>query len=283
MRLTIIALLAIAGSAYAETPTDRAKALVTSQLAAVTKNDDKAFQATFTADAHLDSYWNNGPLSTAPSGYVRDPFMNGSPHSEFKKIKLDKIVAGGDANVVWLTADVSTTFAEHEPEQDNNRSNRVEKKRLTELIVLDGSTWKAVAATLTVPEATHGSTSADHSTLKDATKPGPLAPLAASPTELIKKLSSDKNVFVLGTDTAERAIGPAAAKKLLGKWTKLKMTIDEKSVREVETKTYGFAEVTVTYSTTKKDETLYYDMTALILAVPNGSDWSVVGIHYRAN
>lgn len=290
MRITACVLLCIATSAYAETPTDRAKAFVTSQLAAVTKGDTKAFQAMFGADAYVESYSPNEPLSKHELYDLADPFMSGSPHNEFKKIKLEKLVAGGDANVVWFTGDISTTYAEHEPEQDDNRSNAVAKTRFTELIVLDGSTWKAVAASLVSPRETSRSIHPEHSMLKDATAPGPLAPLAASPADLIKKLSTDKNVFVLGTDKNERAIGPAAAKKLLGRWAKLKMTFDEKSIREVETKTYAFAEVSVTYTTSettkltvapwKKTETIYHPMTALIIAVPKGDDWSVVGIHY---
>ena len=284
MRVAVVAFLCISTAAFAETPQERAKAFVQSQLNAMIKNDADAFKATFSPDAVLLLSGAYEPVATRENLEFQAELMSGSPHDAFKKAKLDKIVAGGDANVIWLTAEIVTTYDSYE-EESPPRKNQTSRTRLTEFLVADGTAWKAVAASMARPRSSSGMPEdPSHTVIESATKPGPLAPLVANPTELIKKLSSDKNTFVLGTDTNERAVGPAAAKKLLGQWKKLALKIDEKSVREIATKTYAFAQVSVTYTTVKKPGgkpvTIYNDMTAIIMAVPNGSDWSVVGVHY---
>ncbi|HUS30520.1 MAG TPA: hypothetical protein VMZ53_18550 [Kofleriaceae bacterium] len=287
MRLALLAILCLTTTAFAETPQERAKAFVTTQLNAIVKNDADAFKATFSADAVLLASGAYEPIATRENLEFQQMLMSGSPHDVFKKAKLDKIVAGGDANVIWLTAELATTYDAYD-EETPPKKNQTARTRLTELLVADGTTWKAVAASLAQPRSSSGTPEdPSHTMVESATKPGPLAPLVANPTELIKKLSADKNVFVLGTDKNERAVGQTAAKKLLTGWSKLKLTIDEKSVREVATKTYAFAQVSVTYTTPKKVSgkavTLYHPMTAIIMAVPSGSDWSVVGVNYIAD
>ena len=280
MRFAIVATLCISTAAFAETPADQAKAFVTKQLELITKNDDKGFKATFSDDAVVLGYVPDQAVKSQDI-HVREVVTSGSPHDVFKKIKLEKIVAaGGDANVLWLTAEIATTFDSYD-EGAPAKKGRVQRMRLTEVLVPDGSSWKVVAGALTPIRTPAQSLDATVSAMDGTTKPGPLAPLAASPSELIKKLSTDKNTFVLGTDKNERAVGPAAAKKLLGQWSKLKLEIDEKSVREVSTKSHAFAQVNVAYAVSKpKKETVYHQMRALIIAMPNGSDWSVVGVHY---
>src|SRR5439155_10603950 len=51
------------------------------------------------------------------------------------------------------------------------------------------------------------------------------AKLIVEPGTAAASLFADSNVIILGTETAERAVGSAAAKKMLTKWKKLKLAL----------------------------------------------------------
>jgi hypothetical protein len=88
-------------------------------------------------------------------------------------------------------------------------------------------------------------------------------------------------VIVLGTETAERAVGAAAAKKLLGGWKKLTFELDGKST-EVRAKTHGYAAATVRWVRKGKPPIA---MRATVFAVPGPTEgtWKVVAVHYSVS
>ena len=146
--------------------------------------------------------------------------------------------------------------------------------RVTQLAVHDDKGWRVVASLIGIQGgAISGGSPGD---VGGASAPGPLAPLLASPKAIADALSNDPHTFVLGTEPAERAIGPAAAKKLLASWAKLSFVVDGK-VRELETASYGMVQAHVKWT---KGKTAHW-MDAMLVAVPgpNGT-WKVVGVHY---
>jgi hypothetical protein len=151
--------------------------------------------------------------------------------------------------------------------------------RIVEL--LDGSTGKIVTGSFAQP-APAAQLGATHGELPNPTAEGPLSKLLTAPVDLANALASDPNVFVLGTELAERATGPDAARKLLGHWNKLKLTIEEQDkVHEVHTAAWGFAMANVNLVKGSGDP---YRMTGLVIGVPTtgGAGWSVVAIVYDA-
>ena len=89
--------------------------------------------------------------------------------------------------------------------------------------------------------------------------------------------AADETCWRVGTDKAERGIGPAAAKKLLAGWSKLQFRLDGKP-REVDTKGWGFAQANITWVDGKKQKR----MRALIIGMPDNTGWRVQAVHYTS-
>lgn len=267
--LILLASTAGAGSA---TPDKIAEDVLDAQLPQVPRldsDDDAHRRARYTKDTVLLGS-RTEPVGEVAEGYVDLIPTIGSFQVDHSQIA--SLVAGGDKNVVWYTSDVSADYsggAEGTGEIHNSATNRI-----TQIAVPDGKGWKVVASLIGLEGgAMSGGTPGD---MGAATPAGPLTPLLASPTALAAALSADPHTFVLGTEKAERAIGPAAAKKLLMSWAKLSLVVDGK-VREVETKSYGFVQGHVKW--TKGKDTHWMD--AMLVAIPaRGGTWKVVGIHY---
>ena len=276
-------LVLLCGRAAAVKPAARARAFASAQLATVRADDTAAMVATFAPDAVLLGLGHSG-APAAKAADLRDALMNGSPHSTFKKATIRSIVAGGDDSQVWFTAEIDTVYDNFEPEGMGSGPNSHQASRLTELIVKDGDTWKAVAGVIDRPTATSGYYTPAPVEVANPTAAGPLAPLLASPAALIERLASAPGSFVLGTDRRERGIGRPAARKLLGRWTKLGLQLGG-AVREVQSSSYAFAQAGVSWTARSKydkDRTLTYTMTALVIAVPDGDGWRVVAVHYAS-
>ncbi len=75
-------------------------------------------------------------------------------------------------------------------------------------------------------------------------------------------------MIVFGTEVRERAVGAAAAKKLLGGWKKLTFELDGKST-ELRTKTHGYAAATVNWVRKGKPPVA---MRATVFAVPGATE-----------
>ena len=186
--------------------------------------------------------------------------------------RIASLVAGGDRSVVWYTSEVTVAYsgaAEGVGEVHGSATHRI-----TQLAVRDGNAWKVVASLIGL----EGGALSSHAPgdVAGATAVGPLTPLLASPRALASALASDPHTFVLGTEKAERAIGPKAAKKLLASWAKLSLAVDGR-VREVETASYGFVQAHVKWT---QGKTTHW-MDAMLVAVPApGGAWKVVGVQY---
>src|SRR5688572_3866962 len=267
--LLVVLVPAVAG---AETPAQRGKKLITDQIATLTKAKGK--MEDFIDPDALVLGMGTYQLKDSSSDLYQG-FAGGSPHSVIKKAQLKSIAAGGTDSAVWVTAEVTITTRGQEPGFKPMTST--ETFRVSELVVADGDKWKVVAAIFDSPQspsAHDGPVTA----LAGVTTPGALAKLASSVSSIEAALANDPGVFVVGTDKGERAIGPAAAKKLLKRWSKLTLEIDT-TVREVTTKTWGFVQANVTMVKGKQR----FPMKILLVAIPAADGaWTVGGVHYTS-
>jgi hypothetical protein len=269
MRIAIASLL-VATAAHAGNPDDNARKVLDAQLSLLRHATDAQQRAMYDKDTVLLSDHGAATVGDTPEDYVKLVQIFGSVQVD--DARIDTIAAGGGDGVVWF--DASVTLAMSGAAEGVGEFKNTGKARVSQLAVSAGSGWKVVASIFDWGgPPNHGAPQP----IGGATPAGQLAPLLASPKALADALATDPHVFVVGTEKSERAIGPAAAKKLLASWSQLKLSV-EGPVREVETKTYGFAQAHVKW--TKGKDT--YWMHALIIAVPAASGWRVVGVHYAA-
>ncbi len=271
----VVILVSIAATASADPtqkPADAARQLLETQLAALVKHDAAALKATFDEDAVVLGVFGDEPFKDA--GDIQFAIA-GSPSFTVEKTKIVSLVAGGDDAALWFSADVSIIIQGQE--HGARWSHKTAEFRFTELAVPGphGST-KTIAAVIDRPLDKLAPRAASSGQIPSPTSAGPLAALLASATALDAALAKDPAVVVLGTEKAERAVGPAAAHKLLTSWSKLKLTLDGKP-RELATKRCGFAQGKVSF-TVGKDT---YRMRGMVLGLPTAEGgWKVVAVHY---
>lgn len=269
----LIAILVVVGVAHAETPAQRAKKFVDTQLATLADGSTRKMEELFDPEALVMGIHVNGQLKDYASDLYQ-AFAGGSPHVQIKKTKVKSLVAGGNDAATWFTAEVLITAGG--PEPGFGYSSGTTTLRVTQLIVPQGGTWKVVAATIDRPGKPNDYTS-PRNPVAGATTAGPLASLT-SVAAIEAALAKDSGVFVIGTDKRERAIGPAKAKKLLRSWGKLTLERDAE-VREVTTKTYGFLQSHVYL--VKGKQRFAMGMLLIALPAPDGT-WQVAGVHYTS-
>lgn len=256
------------------TPEKRARALVEKQLKAL-PDGNAALVADFTKDAVVMMPY-IGSRVDDPDLELATAIAGMHPHAEMKGAKLAKLVAGGNASMVWLAAELEITVLSAEPGE--TPSTDVRTVRAVELLDA-ASDWKIVAASF-VEVRGLSQRKSSLGPIPSPTDPGPLVPLLAAPDKLAAAFTGDPAVLY-GSDKAERAIGARAAKALLGKWAKLPLAIeDSDKVREVRTANWGYAMADVNIA---KAGGPPYRMSAFLIAVPgaNGA-WSVVAASYGA-
>ena len=262
----LLILVTLSTIAAAETPKERATAILKAQVAALVAGDDQAMIATFTPDAALEGFMMD---EAVPDLHAFDEVaLGGSPHNAITKHKLGPIAAGGNDQVVWYSADVTLTYSNQHPEERVRNATRV--VRITGLATA-ASNWKVVAAMMDNPTK-QISDATGTAVIRGATTEGPLTKLLASPSALVAALTPD--AVVVGTELRERGIGPAA-KKLVKGWSKLAFSVGGPP-REVTTKDYAFTQTAIDW---KKGDRLYrFD--ALAFALPVDGAWKVVAVHY---
>jgi len=255
-------------------PEKRARALVEKQLKAL-PDGNAALVADFTKDAVVMlSYI--GSRVDDPDLELATAIAGMHPHAEMKGAKLASLIAGGNASMVWLAAELEITVLSAEP----GEAPSTDVRTVRALELLDAaSDWKIVAASFVEVRGLSQQRSS-LGPIPSATPAGPLVPLLATPDKLAAAFGGDPAVLY-GSDKAERAIGANAAKALLGKWRKLPLAIEENDkVREVRTTNWGYALADVNIA---KAGGPPYRMSAFLIAVPvaNGA-WSVVAASYGA-
>ena len=267
--------LAVAGIAHADpTPDSRGRAIVAAQLAAVQHwTDATPMIATFAPAAVI--LFPNGERTVEQANGIAESIAFLNPHSVVKTATFDHFTSGGNASVSWFTAELHFTVVSTEPQYKAIS----EQHTIRTIELLDGAAgWKvAVAAFANVAKLSPDG--ASH--IKDATPPGPLVDLLAAPEALAGAL--DAGAVVFGTDPGERGVG-ADAKALVGRWKKLKLSLDvAQKAREVHTATYGYGMTNVQMPAAKASD-YPLGMTAFVLALPGpGDTWSVIAASYGAN
>lgn len=273
--LSVIALVAGRAEA-APSPAERARAVVTAQLAALTDSDEAGLGATFAPDAVV--LWPRAEPTVAKSGLdaLDEDLVGGSPHLDITKGTIKKLSVGGTADAIVIVAELALTYDGAEPGFGRVKGTSV--IHAVELLVdTGGGAWKVVAASFEPVETTDWGSSDEPGGIPGASSAGPLTPMLAAPTTLAAALDPGAATTVFGTGKGERAIGPAKAKKLLAGWRKLELAIIG-APREVRTATYGFAQATVRYKR-KKGDPIYFR--ALLVAVPAADGaWRVVAAQY---
>jgi hypothetical protein len=255
------------------TPEERARTLLEKQLKAL-PSDNAALMATFVKDAVVMLPRVAAKLD--PELELGGQIAGMNPHATMKSAKLGQIVAGGNASMVWLAAELEIVVLSAEPgEKPSSATHAV---RAVEL--LDGAAdWKVAAASFTEVRPLE-QLRESLGPIPSPTPPGPLVKLLASADALASSLSSDP-VAVFGTAAAERGVGQSAAKTLLAKWRKLPFAIEEADkVREVRTAAWSYAMADVNIP---KPGGSPFRMSAFLVAIPgpNGA-WSVVAVNYGA-
>jgi hypothetical protein len=252
-------------------PEDRAKQLIGTQVAALSKSNDDLI-ATFDKAA---------VVLVPDAREVKDPHIGlsdainrTSPHESVGDIKVVKLAAGGNAGAMWLSAELDITQSGGEPgERAQTKTHRI---RVTELATAEAG-WRVVAAAFSQATKPMVQDSAPDP-IPGATDAGPLAPLLAAAAQLDGALSSDPSVAVFGTDKSEAAFGPGEAHKLFATWNKLQLTLEGKP-REVRGKTWGYVQANVDIATPKGSARI----AGFLIAVPDdGGKWSVVAAQYTA-
>ncbi len=191
--------------------------------------------------------------------------------ASFDPFEVGKPTTGTRGDVRWTTVDVKQPWAiigDCPPAL--KRCHRARTLRLSELTVAG----KVVA--MHVDDPVRGKAEATEvDPLAATSDAGPLTKLLIDPAAIAKTLHDDPSIVVLGTEVSERAVGPAAAKKLLGAWSKLTLAIEGKP-REVRSAAWGIAAANVTWTVKGKVTKLR----ATLYALQIDGAWKVVGVHY---
>lgn len=297
MRVVLILLLALTSVARAETPTERATALVTSQRALLDKGSAGAtslLQAMASDGIVVSAMSVETPkrllelraaksVNDGDETWARDSLsaLFWSPAPPIKattKSTVKNLVAGGRADVVWFTFDltVERVTLEAKPFKMNRTY------RITELVA-DRGGWKVVLFHLDTAQpdewdevTSHGGGPPTGEHFPDDEKDSTFSELATSPAKLAKALLVEPSTIVLGSSAGDRGVGPAAA-KLVGSWSKLKLT--EGASLQRTSKTWGFAVVRVDLDGKNEDQKMRLWASVIALPKPDGS-WQVVTLRY---
>lgn len=255
MRLLVAALIALPFVAAADVPG--------AQL-----SDDGPMRNHFEPDATviLPGSITNGTLPAAKL----DGFTN-LEYGTVDAFKAGKPTTGNKGGATWYLADIKQAWRVNvDCGVEDPRCKRSRTLRLSELVV----GGKVVVMHVDDPSADRSHAEASD-TFASPTEPGPLAKLIVDPAAIAKTWLDDPSTFVLGTEVGEKAVGPAAAKKLLGSWSKLALAIDGKP-REVIKGGWGYAAANIVW-TAKGKKTA---MRATLYAVQVNGAWKVVGVHF---
>lgn len=264
-----LALVIATSAAHAGvTPQQRAKALLDVQAKAINDNDQAPLDATLAPDVIALVPEPRAIVANADIAAIRRT----SPHESLNSVRVGKIVAGGDANAVWVSAELVLNGGGAEPEETFQRW--VKPLRVTELLTAD-SGWKVVAAAFTEAGAPTEARDSVPEMPAASAKPTALADLLADPTKLDAALGKDASVTVFGTDANEKAYGAQAAHTIVQSWRKLALA-RVGGVHEGHGKGWAYAMSYVDWTSKK-----HLRMCALVLAQLDAAGApTIVALHY---
>ncbi len=280
--LVCAALAARSGSARAgDADAVAVRKVIDAEVKAVAKQDPVAFGATLASDVFV----------MLPGGYAIGPDHAAAAMGQWKNsdhtiedARLTKATIGHAGDVAWVTADLTLEFSTMDAHGTQQAAYR-----MTGLYTRDHATWKARAlyassATKDEPARWAGAETNEDVPGTDAAATAPLAGWFAKTSELAAHLHTSDDVVVLGSDTHERAVGTAAAAKLLGQWKNLAFDLDWVRAGG-DGKTYAWIAGRMTRMVKLEGAgNTYYDVFepywALALAIKGAHDWEVVGVQY---
>lgn len=309
MRLALLILVLLVGSANAQTPIERAKATIDTQRALLDKDEAgiKTLIGTFAPDGLLvgkmavisakdllaiykskdrkesKEYWAiNALQSLFWARTTDDPSAKPEPpvKGHTAKSTVANLVAGGRADVVWFTFDLTVEHAA--PDLGGKPYKSKETYRITEVLA-DRGGWKVALFQVDVAVPDHWDEVTSHAggppegeAFPDDGDETPLATLAVTPSKLAKSLLVEPSTIVMGSSASDRGVGAAAA-KLVGGWSKLKLELLRAT--DITTKTWGVAVVRVDLNGKNEDQKMRMFGTVVGLPKADGS-WQVVTLHY---
>lgn len=260
-----VAPVAVVDAQAAAVDTSAARKALEAQLALLPTMHEE-LSATFRPDALVLSPEAVEASDTSNELGTRIPRLLGQ--KVFGQAKITSLNAGARRGMMWSGSVIEIAYTN----QDGAKTTRT----LRSIELLDASTGKVAAASFGEIEKMKQQLGVG--SIAKSNDPGPLTKMLVSPTAIAAALADDPNVVVFGTDPAEQAIGPEAAKKRLASWANLKLTIDKDKSYEVRTDAWGYAVANINLPS--KDADSPYRMSALLIAVPDGAAWKVVALHY---
>ncbi len=246
-------------------PASRARAFLQHQLD-VAKDRD-ALTATFAAHSVI---LHHGVSTDARRASMLGIGDGGADGASTASARISNLLAGGNSEVVWLYAEVST--------QDAGRGSRPGLKGTTRVVELIASSadWRAVAASFGDGEKLQGA--ADNIEIENATDGDhSLAKLLSSPDALVVALAPD--AIVVGPESAQVAQGKDA-KAALAKWALAPIVVYRRP-RELHDSDWAFAQANYDQLAVPADK-LRGIAQVFALPKPDGT-WVVVLAQYRAN
>lgn len=262
----------------AASPAERARAFLDAQLASVladTLQDHSGLLAHFDPEARV---LGAGKIDRAIRN-LKMSILAQDPHDEVLGAKVASLVAGGNDRVVWLQFELAIELKAWESGAGDSSPEGIARRtvRGSELITA-ASGWTAVAAAFSAPREPEPSQ--PPFPVADPTEPGPLTDLAADPARAARAVRDDPAVAVVGFGPGDRAIGPAAARALLGKLGERTPSLLGPP-RELRTTDWGLVHANVDLPIA--GEALPARAGVQLLALPDGRGaWSVVAVHYIA-
>ena len=241
--------------------TEEVKAILDAQTAALVARDHARLVATFSPDAIVLAP--SSPAATPIADVDGDALALVYGSSTLATAKSSKLVVGA----AWFAAELAFTY--------KGEKRAPKTIRVTALVDAAGKVVTAMYGRIESPMS-----SLRIAPLPKSTPAGPLTKFLTSPADAAAALSDDAHEVVEGTDKGEYAVGPAAAKKLLGSWGKLKLSLDASLSYEVRTKDWGYALGYVNLPSRDPNIKSPVRMSALVIAVPAGEAWKVVAVHY---
>ena len=283
MRAAIVVVVALAGVARADNRTAAIKAMIEVQRKAFLAGDDDAFKATFTSDGVLAD-------RNRPSDLVR---TWGGVES-VKEVKILDSKIGWSGSWGWVAIEARVTSVLIAAAVEAGAKPAPVTVHWIALVVPAGDGVKTKAMVFSPTQPDKELTAFNYvQELVPRTKSPALADALAHPQQLAKLLAPDAATSVFGSSASDRGLGVAAAKKLVGSWSKLVLEVVETAPGQkyVEPKDYepfelDLGDVTFSWARVRMKmpgKTGWVLLNATAIARRTASGFEIVAADYNAD